>query len=695
MNVLLLAALCGWNPTPLSDDDLTVLPITKTAPPDRMVRTYLLSEANKAFKARREAVASLKSPEDVEQRRRDLRAKLIEALGGFPERTPLNPRTVGKADSDGYRIEKLIYESRPDHHVTATLYLPVGNGPVPGVLMPIGHSDNGKAAEYVQRGAILLAKNGIACLAYDPIGQGERKQLLNADGKAAIRGSTTEHSLIGIGALLVGESAATYRIWDGMRSLDYLAGRPEIDPNRLGCSGCSGGGTLTSYLMALDDRIAVAAPSCYLTTLERLFHTIGPQDAEQNITGQVALGIDHADYILLRAPKPTLMLVASRDFFDIDGAWATFREAKRIYGLLGLSERIELMESDTPHGYPRQHREPMLRWMSRWLLDHDQPLTEPEFPIASDAELLCTRTGQVLSALEGVSCFDLNRARAERLAAERSRTPRTRDALRDEVRRRLALPEAIPTAKPTAVGAIERDGYRIHKVIYTTEPGIQIPGLRFEPDHSRDDPLVVLVSDEGKAQQARAGGPIEELVRAGRRVLAVDLRGWGETTPAQARSESPLGRDSFEAMVALHLNRPLLGQRVFDLLAILDQCASQQSQGFELIGAGNGGLVVLHAAALCPVKGVRIERSVPSWTSVASTPLTNDQFTSVVPGVLRAYDLPELARLIAPTPLTIVQPVDPQGEPLPRTEARDAWKAAQDAYQAAKAADRFLLESNP
>src|SRR5204862_2010382 len=133
---------------------------------------------------------------------------------------------------------------------------------------------------------------------------------------------------------------ATYRVWDGIRSLDYLAGRPDIDPKRLGCTGCSGGGTLTSYLMALDDRVAVAAPSCYLTSLERLFATIGPQDAEQNITGQVAFGLEHADYVLLHAPRPTLMLTGTRDFFGIQAAATTFRGAREGHGIFGHADRM-------------------------------------------------------------------------------------------------------------------------------------------------------------------------------------------------------------------------------------------------------------------------------------------------------------------------------------------------------------------
>ena len=158
----------------------------------------------------------------------------------MPQKTPLNPRLVGTLARDGYRIERVIFESRPSHHVTANLYLPGGKGPFPGVLLPCGHSDNGKAYESYQRASILLAKNGMAVLCYDPIGQGERNQRLDAQGKPVIRG-TTEHTMAGIGALLVGRQLASYRIWDGLRALDYLASRPEIDP-RLGVYRQLGGG---------------------------------------------------------------------------------------------------------------------------------------------------------------------------------------------------------------------------------------------------------------------------------------------------------------------------------------------------------------------------------------------------------------------------------------------------------------------
>ncbi len=656
-----LVLLC-WLPLVQAAEDLTVLPAESNGVPTRkMLYHYLETQAKKHFDVRRAEIAKLQSEADVLQRGRQLREKFIAAIGGLPERTPLNARMVGTLTGDGYRIDKVIYESRPGHHVTANLYLPAGQGPFPGVLMPIGHSANGKAADYVQRGCILLAKNGLAVLTYDPIGQGERNQLLDAQGKPAFAGSTTEHTALGVGALLVGRNTASYRIWDGIRSLDYLTSRPEIDAKRLGCTGCSGGGTLTSYLMALDERIVAAAPSCYLTSLERLFATIGPQDAEQNITGQVAFGMEHADYITMHLPRPTLICAASRDFFDIQGTWTTFREAKLLYGLAGHAERVDLAEFNTTHGYPKPQREAVVRWMRRWLLNKDDAPVEEDFPIRKDAELLCTRTGQVLSDLKGMSAFDLNAARERELSAERAKFQKahgTEDLLR-EIWRRIGLAETIAPATKRQVGEVKRDGIVIDRLIFETEPGIRVPALEFKPadkDASRL-PYVLVVSGEGKAKDAAPGGALEQQAKAGRRVLALDLRGLGETAPnpTPANRRNIFGGDTKEAFLALHLARPLLGQRTHDLLAVCRCLREEGVKELEVVGEGTATPIVLHAAALEPaLTRVRLQRpAVTSWSEMVRQPQAENQLTNVVPGALEVYDLPDLVRLLGPRLSTI------------------------------------------
>ena len=181
-----------------------------------------------------------------------------------------------------------------------------------------------------------------------------------------------------------------------MRGIDYLQSRKEVMPDRIGCTGNSGGGTLTAYLMALDERILCASPSCYICGFPRLLETRWPQDAEQNIFGQVAFGMDHADYLLMRAPKPTLLSVATRDYFDIHGAWDVFRQAKRWFTRLGFAERVNLVETDAKHGYPKLQREAMVGWMRRFLLGIDEPVTEADFETHSSSQLQCTPGGQVL-----------------------------------------------------------------------------------------------------------------------------------------------------------------------------------------------------------------------------------------------------------------------------------------------------------
>jgi len=391
---LLLATLCAasvW-----AEDLNCLVPVDGKPAATTLYYSELQAEAYAALDRRREAYDRLKTDAQIKEYQTTLRAKLVEQLGGFPERTPLNARTVGTIDGDGYRVEKVIFESQPNHHVTANFYLPQGKGPFPAVLVSSGHSRTGKTADYNQRFAIAMARHGIAALAYDPIGQGERSQILDEAGKPVFSGTTTEHFLVGVGAILVGSNTARYRIWDGMRAIDYLASRPEIDAQRIGFTGCSGGGTVTSYLMALDDRVACAAPACYLTTFRRLIETIGPQDAEQNIFGQVALGIDHPDYVLLRAPRPTIISATTSDFFDIQGTWDNFRQAKRIYARLGYPERIDLVEAEGTHGVQPQNLLGIVRWMRRWLLGKDDPVELGDLTTRREAELLCTPRGQTL-----------------------------------------------------------------------------------------------------------------------------------------------------------------------------------------------------------------------------------------------------------------------------------------------------------
>jgi len=653
-------------------DDFTVLPEkTDGISSSQMMSVYLQKQVDAAFDLRAEAYETLKTEEQLIAHQRRMRKFFIEQLGGFPERTPLNPLITGMRQMDGYRIEKVIYESQPKHYVTAIFYLPDGEPPFPGVLFPCGHSGNGKASEVYQRTCILLAKNGIAVLCYDPSDQGERFQLLGDDGKPRI-GGTMGHTMMGVGSILVGRSYATYRVWDGMRSIDYLASRKEIDPKRIGCTGNSGGGTLTSYLMSLDPRIACAAPSCFLTTLQNQI----PQDAEQNIHGQIAFGMDHADYVMMRAPKPTLLCAATRDFFDINGTWKLFRETKRFYTRLGFPERVNLIETDQTHGFSLQLREGATRWMLRWLKGIDEPITEGDFPVLGDKELQCSPEGQVMRMKGARTVYDLNREVGKKLAVKRRRLWNSleKPALLKQVRELADIRHLhdLPSPNVSVEGTIDRDRYRIDKIIISPEEGIVLPALLFIPKGKPTGHTVLYIHGEGKHIDAGEGGSIEALVEKGHLVLAPDLRGIGETVSKENYKgwTKYFGANWNNYFSAYMLDRSYVGMRAEEILIcarfLTNKVPFDGPGQPQLIAIGEAGVPALHAAALEPGSfgSVRIERSLVSWADVLQNDLNVNQLINTVHGALKVYDLPDLAASIPKKKLVIVSPLDAKGLPI-------------------------------
>ena len=376
---------------------------------------WLRSEAGKylAKRPRFDDAAAVKA------RGAGFRRQLIANIGGLPARTPLNAKVVGVIERENFRIEKIVFESQPKFYVTASLYLPKkGTGPYPAILFPLGHEAGASSHEAWQYVLGSFATKGFVALAWDPISQGERVQFYDPDLRASrLTQSTREHTMLGVQCLVTGDNIARYTIWDGMRALDYLLSRKEVDPQRVGVTGNSGGGTHSAYLAALDDRLKVAAPSCYITNWERLLAQLGPQDAEQNLSPLLNLGYDFPDFLYAFAPKPYLILSAIRDFFPIGGARATFAEAQRVYDSLGVADKLKMVEADDGHGYTLPRRLAVYSWMSRWLKGQPDDGAEPKFPQATEAELQATSTGQVSTSLGGESVFTLNQKRAKVLRA--------------------------------------------------------------------------------------------------------------------------------------------------------------------------------------------------------------------------------------------------------------------------------------
>jgi len=634
-----------------------------------MMKRHLLKQSLDACGLWRKRYEQLKTPEQIAEYQKRQKTFFTKQIGAWPKPAPLNPQVVGKVQRPGFTVEKIIFESQPKHYVTAAMFLPDPKRhkpPYPGVLVPCGHSALGKGCDPYQRAAMLLALNGIAALVFDPIDQGERGQLLGSNGLPPMWG-TKAHTMLGVGSILIGRNTAWFEIWDGMRAIDYLQSRREVDPKRIGCTGNSGGGTQTSYLMALDERVSCAAPSCYLTSTERLCRTIGPADSEQNIFGQIAFGMHEADYILMRAPKPTLICCVTKDFFDISGTWDTFRNAKRIYTRLGFSQRVDLAEQDETHGFHVHLRVAMVRWMMRWLDGKDKPITEPDdLKILTKAEIQCTPTGQVMALKGARSVYDINDDYAA--ALEKQRPGLWKPERRAETLKRVAQLAGIrpldklPSPAVTQAGSVKRSGYSIEKLVIKPEADIYLPALLFLPDKKADARPLLYVHESGKTADGKV---IDKLVAGERVVLAVDLRGTGETAQRrQKKFSSHFGRDWKDCYSAYMLGRSYVGMRAEDTLLCARWLAKREKKAsVDMVAVGHVGVPALHAAALEQdlFASVKLTRTLTSWSDVLRKRIVKRQLINTVHGALEVYDLPDLASAVGKK-LTIVDPASATGK---------------------------------
>lgn len=315
---------------------------------------YLGAIVEGHWRARQEELARIRTPEDVRRRADLARAEFLRAIGGLPaERMPLRARVTGMLERPGYRVEKVIYESLPGVCVTANLYVPTtGPGPFPAVLGTAGHAmPEGKASPVYQSAFIALARQGYVVLAYDPPAQGERWELRDpATGEMRSLG----HISPGLQCLLTGDTSARYFMWDGIRGFDYLLTRPEVDPRRVAAAGNSGGGTQSAFLGLCEPRLAAIASSCYWTDWPHLWRAGGPQDSEQVLPGWIRAGLDFADLALGFAPKPIMMLTATKDSFPVAGARVAHAEARRLLPCSG--RRSRWVTSSTTTAMPGRSR---------------------------------------------------------------------------------------------------------------------------------------------------------------------------------------------------------------------------------------------------------------------------------------------------------------------------------------------------
>jgi len=338
------------------------LAVSRLAFADEYAR--LFAELEAADIAADKAWDAVATPAALAQRRAELRAKMTAAVGGFPKRCPLNPVITATVLRNGYRIEKVMFETRPNIHVTALAFVPDAAkfaAPYPAVAVACGHSFEGKASPGYQRACVMGAKEGFLMLIYDPFDQGERQ--MSPDSNPC-----HGHNRFGAAALRLGRSAAGFRIWDGMRAIDYLQSRDDVKADRIGFMGNSGGGTLTSFVMALDPRVKAAAPSCYISSIREVVREKGPQDAEQCLYGQLNDGVNHASLVLMSDAAVRLQFSAN-DSFPLKGSLSTYDVVRRTAERLGIGSRYSRTVVPGPHGWKESSRRSSLDWMRQWLMD--------------------------------------------------------------------------------------------------------------------------------------------------------------------------------------------------------------------------------------------------------------------------------------------------------------------------------------
>ena len=459
--------------------------------PDMLV-SYLAKRLN-ALAAKWDSVRDkIRSAEDAETRNRDVRKKFLEMIGGLPERTPMNPVVTKVLHRDGYRIENVMYESRPNFWVTANLYVPTtGKGPFPGILSPSGHYEDASRSSAYQLAHLNLVKNGFVVLAHDPIGQGERRLYWNTTTRMMIGSTIDEHSIFGQLMWMLGESETQYFAWDCIRSIDYLLTRAEVDASKIGCTGHSGGGFQTILTMVLDPRLKCAAciePGGYhFWPLEVTPGTfINPGDAEEDWFPGATNGVDICDLYQSFAPRPLLLAVetyANKQF----EAGAT--QIRAYYHLFHAEDKFTTVEATDAHYWTLKLRLAATDWFCRWFYDHPGPSEEGELTVEPIENLFCTPTGSVIDAHLGDTLQSIILKQQEALPPKRSvpKTSAELESYRAEMRGELAqLIRYTKPAPPFGVRLLRttpRMGFHIEKLEFLSEPEIYIPTWVFVPNH--------------------------------------------------------------------------------------------------------------------------------------------------------------------------------------------------------------------
>lgn len=604
-----------------------------------------------------------KTADEWQQRKTVIREKLAHALG-LPtgEKCPLEPRVLGTLERDGYRLEKLVFQTMPGIWMTALAYVPQQPGPRPAILQVHGHWKGAKQDPVVQSRCIGAAKHGFFVLAVDAFGAGER-----AIGKALgeYHGEMSGATLFPSGMTLAG-----VQLYENMRAVDYLQTRPEVNGNKIGVTGASGGGNQTMYAGAYDERISAAVPVC---SVGNYLAYQGAACCMCEVVPGALTFAEERDILGLTAPRGLMVVNVTKDGnqFSIREARKSLVGAQDVYDVLGKPDGLYHATFRWHHDYHQPIREAMYGFMTQHLKGEGDGSPIAEIPFQVDE-------------VEAVRCFP-----GESRPDDWVTLPQFAASRGHEIVAKWQVPtstadwearakELASNLRDKVFGGFPQrpnwEGSRASQIVWPTsvitEKHVEIRVNR-EPAATPSDKTAVLLNLEG-ADAAKNSALAETLRKDQWNVVTVDLRATGK----YAVKGDSIGRapDHNSAEWSMWIGRPLLGQWTYDVLWVLDILGTEKP---VIIGDGPAGLVALSVGALAGerVRGVAAVNTLASY--VTDVPYQGQRLGILAPGILRDVgDVGHLAAISNAPRTVIVGGVTGGGKVLLLEELREKYSVA-------------------
>ncbi len=649
-----------------------------------MMSDYLTALVDEQFARRAALLAGLKSAEDWDRHATLIRNSMAAWTGPLPEHTPLRARVTGRINRQRYTLEKILFESRPNFLVSANLYLPKDySGPRPAVLNVIGHSPAGKATEKVQRRAIAQARKGFVALVVDCIGQGERQV---EDYAHISKPPGNAHQIVGTQAFIAGTHVFNFMVWDAIRAVDYLVSRPEVDPTRIACTGCSGGGMMTTYILAFEPRITVAVPACNPCTWS---HRVGANlgtDHEQVFFGAFAAGIDpRGDPLFCQVPKPLLINATSDDNLNPpSGVWDLSTWLYKAYSAHGAPHKFQTSMVKAPHGYNKRQREVAYAWMLKWLGGDASDFREEDFAVEKEADTWCTAEGNVYREPKSRSPHDLV---LEYVETHPPRQEKTRSHLQTSIKKILGLKDSVQDCQAEVGVSRSTAGLKVTPVVMKPENGIVLPAIWIEsPGKSAGGPVIIYLNDKAKSTLVEEQIILRALLERGCRIFAVDLRGTGETSPGM--------EGKFWDFLA---GRPIFGQRVADIRTAIQYVSrsDEDGRGIYVWAKGISAIYAALAATLeDSITGMVLEEPLLTFEQVVTTKVPAYRHEIILPGVLEEFDLPQVYQSLCPMKVALINPLAGDKSRVSQEQAEQTYRQIAQAYSRLGKAGNWSVHAN-